>query len=298
MKSTLILFRTVTPLHIGVGQAAGVVDLPIMREKATNWPIIPGSSLKGVLRDRARSRIAESMEGESWKDKLEKADRDPQVASVYGTSAGEGSAGFLGVTDLRCLFFPVRSFSGTFAYVCSPLSLQRLMELYEVATGKKLVEGWKDDGLGDTCRLTNDSKLAISGKVVLEDVDLSIDGSDRGPLTEVAKKLAEFISPSHPHRVIERVVQVPDTIFTFLTESATEVVTHVTLEMDTKTAKKGMLRQDESVPAEAVFAGLAVSLTPSDAVDNEIKDLDGLIQLGGKASTGLGLGLLKQVRGS
>lgn len=298
MKSTLLLYRTLTPLHIGVGQAAGVVDLPIMREKATNWPIIPGSSLKGVLRDKARAKAAEKISEGDWAHKLAQADSGEDLKKVYGTinQQGGGFAGSLSVTDLRCLFFPVRSFSGTFAYVCSPLSIQRLMELYKLATGTDLVPGWTDDGLGDVCRLTTSSKLESNGIVILEDLDLNVDGGSRDRLDAVADKVASLISPDHPHRVVERIVQVPDTAFTFLTESATEIVTHVSLEMESKTAKDGFLRQDESVPAEAVFAGLAVNLTGSSDVEKEISGLDNaLLQLGGKASTGLGLGLLRTV---
>ncbi len=299
MKSTLLLYRTLTPLHIGVGQAAGVVDLPIMREKATNWPIIPGSSLKGVLRDKARARAAEKITEGDWGQKLVQADSGEELKKVYGTinQQGGGFAGSLSVTDLRCLFFPVRSFAGTFAYVCSPLSIQRLMELYKLATGTDLVPGWADQGLGvNECRLTKDSKLESNGSLILEDIDLKIEGGSRASLDVIAHKVAPLISPDHSHRVAERIVQVPDTIFTFLTESATEIVTHVSLEMESKTAKEGFLRQDESVPAEAVFAGLAVNLTGSADVAKEIADLDNaLLQLGGKASTGLGLGLLRTV---
>jgi len=39
------------PIHVGSGrQGLGRVDLPIVREAATNLPIIPGSSICGVTR--------------------------------------------------------------------------------------------------------------------------------------------------------------------------------------------------------------------------------------------------------
>jgi CRISPR-associated protein Cmr4 len=54
LSQHLVTLYTRTPLHIGCGTSVDVVDLPIMRERITGFPVIPGSSLKGVLRDQAR----------------------------------------------------------------------------------------------------------------------------------------------------------------------------------------------------------------------------------------------------
>ena len=43
--------QAITPLHVGSGKGVGFIDLPIMREKVTNWPLVPGSAVKGVMRD-------------------------------------------------------------------------------------------------------------------------------------------------------------------------------------------------------------------------------------------------------
>ena len=37
--------HALTPLHVGAGRGVGFIDLPIMREKVTNWPLVPGLSL-------------------------------------------------------------------------------------------------------------------------------------------------------------------------------------------------------------------------------------------------------------
>ncbi|MDR3020660.1 MAG: RAMP superfamily CRISPR-associated protein, partial [Treponema sp.] len=44
--------HAVSPIHVGAGQGAGYIDLPIVREKVTNWPYIPGSAVKGVIADK------------------------------------------------------------------------------------------------------------------------------------------------------------------------------------------------------------------------------------------------------
>lgn len=96
------LIRALSPLHAGTGQAAGIVDLPIARYKATGIPFVPGSSIKGVRRDARRARAEED---------------SPELLAVFGpdtANAGE-HAGALVVGDARLLALPVRSFRGTFA---------------------------------------------------------------------------------------------------------------------------------------------------------------------------------------
>jgi CRISPR-associated protein Cmr4 len=51
MKPNLFYLHALSALHCGTGQAAGVIDLPIARDRASNLPLVPGSSLRGVLRD-------------------------------------------------------------------------------------------------------------------------------------------------------------------------------------------------------------------------------------------------------
>ncbi len=50
MTTRLTFIHALSALHAGTGQGAGVIDLPIAREKATGLPFLPGSSLKGPLR--------------------------------------------------------------------------------------------------------------------------------------------------------------------------------------------------------------------------------------------------------
>ena len=62
-ESAVLFIHALTGLHPGSGTALGVVDLPVQRERHTQWPVIPGSSLKGILRstchasDEDRERV-------------------------------------------------------------------------------------------------------------------------------------------------------------------------------------------------------------------------------------------------
>src|SRR6266540_173056 len=105
--------HALTPLHVGAGFGLGFIDLPIMREKITNWPIVPGSAVKGVLSSHFG------------------ADRDrettPALKAAFGTGGEENAnAGSLVFADARLVCMPVRSLYGTFAWVTSPLALERL----------------------------------------------------------------------------------------------------------------------------------------------------------------------------
>src|SRR5436309_2259424 len=55
MSNTKIYWlHTLSPTHVGTGRGVGYIDLPIHRDKVTNWPVIPGSAFKGVWRDWAQ----------------------------------------------------------------------------------------------------------------------------------------------------------------------------------------------------------------------------------------------------
>ena len=51
MAVKLMWVHALSALHAGTGQGVGTIDLPIARERATNLPVVPGSSIKGCLRD-------------------------------------------------------------------------------------------------------------------------------------------------------------------------------------------------------------------------------------------------------
>src|SRR4051794_16286752 len=121
--AALLGLHAQTSLHPGAGTALGVVDLPIQRERHTQWPTIPGSALKGVLRDACREKNKVNHDGDR-----KRADSDEFLVAAFGPptdSAGE-SAGALSITDARLLAFPVRSLKGVFAWVTCSAVLERL----------------------------------------------------------------------------------------------------------------------------------------------------------------------------
>ena len=95
--------HAVSPIHVGSGRGVGHIDLPIVREKVTNWPFIPGSAVKGV--------VAASFEAT---DEARKNKADLRAAfgmSDSENSGAESNAGSLVFSDARILCLPIKSFS-------------------------------------------------------------------------------------------------------------------------------------------------------------------------------------------
>ena len=61
MTTKLLYLFTRTPLHVGAGSSVGAIDQPVVRERHTGFPIIPGSSIKGVLADANAASAGRAM---------------------------------------------------------------------------------------------------------------------------------------------------------------------------------------------------------------------------------------------
>ncbi len=113
-----LLFSAITPVHVGSGQDVGLVDLPVIRERTTGHPFLPGSGIRGALRDRCEEKdvtITRRLFGD---------DRD-----------GEISAGCLSFLDAHLLLFPVRSVPGPFVWITCPFLIERYRRLLHELTG-------------------------------------------------------------------------------------------------------------------------------------------------------------------
>jgi len=104
MMTTMLGLIAETPIHCGAGRSAGIIDLPVAREAATDYPFVAGSGLKGALRDRAQA--------------LGRID----VSDLFGRS---DQAGRLLLSDARLLLLPVRCMTGTYRWITCPLVLER-----------------------------------------------------------------------------------------------------------------------------------------------------------------------------
>jgi CRISPR type III-B/RAMP module RAMP protein Cmr4 len=285
MTALPTFIHALSPLHAGVGQGSGVIDLPIAREKATGIPYLPGSSLKGALSTRSKSV------------------NNPDITSkLFGREedgGSDGSAGQVQFSDQRLLLLPVRSLAGTFAWVTSPYILSRLLrDSSNLQSVKQTITVPEPEVEG--CFITDTSALTFDttkDKIYIEDLDLPAKANPDAVLW--AHWLEERIFPKQDNwkkTFTARFCIVHDDIFSFLLTTATEITARIRLQEDSKTVVQGGLWYEEALPTESILYGVMLasphrnSSFNVDRIRNEIRKLTTEpIQLGGKATVGHGL---------
>lgn len=287
MNTRLMMIHALSPVHCGTGQAVGGIDLPIAREKATQLPLIPGSSIKGVL--RAQSAEANAMH-----------------RAVFGPDTVDAAdhAGCVQFSDALLAFLPVRSLRGTFAWATAPFMLRRLFRDAREA-GLDLGTIPKDPR-EDRVHTTGE-RLQERGKVVFEDLDFSAN-TDRD-LKQLATKLARtlFCDTYDQELFTERVCLVNDDAMGLLLQSCTEIRSRIRIDPDKGTVARGALWTEEALPVESILfsmvAATPVALKngdhpePKQLLDHVQSLLSGSLQLGGHATVGRGLCRIKMVGG-
>ena len=237
---TLLFIHALTGLHPGSGTALGVVDLPVQRERHTDWPLIPGSSLKGVMRAECTGSNRE----------------DADVLAVFGPELGAASdhAGAVAFSDARILAFPVRSLTGVFAWVTCHDVLNRLKrDLGLVGGGFPEVQPVERD----RAACVEDSPLiAHDGRLMLEEFEFSHDGGAGEIANWIAERTVEDAGTQDRLRKHLTILHNDD--FTHFARNATEVIARVGLDYERKTVREGALFYEEYLPAETIFYSLVM----------------------------------------
>ncbi|HEX5327820.1 MAG TPA: type III-B CRISPR module RAMP protein Cmr4 [Acetobacteraceae bacterium] len=267
------ILHALSPLHAGVGQAAELIDLPIARLKGTGIPYVPGSSIKGVLRDDCKTAGTD-------KDVLE---------AVFGPDFNNAGAhaGALICTDARLLALPVRSFVGTFAFVTSPLLLGLAARDINQPLAAPTVTNGK-------C-MAAAALAGANNTVYLEDLDLQ----RTDPNAEFNSWLAKIATIFGTGQAVfkPRLAVVDDETMTFLWETATQLDQRVRIDSDTRTVANGALWLEESLPPETLLIGQLLAepsrkpgtnLIPVQVLDQVLKAERPGLQFGGKSTVGRG----------
>lgn len=257
MKQKLMTIFSRTPICVGAGSSVGAIDLPVMRERHTRIPIIPGSSIKGVLRDL-------------WnKDKQEQ-----------NTIFGEGKqAGKVMIGEARVLAFPVRSARGMFAWVTSPLALERF---------KRDCNGSFDVPNLDTMQCLAPAKLCFEGKrnTVFEEYCFNQIGSvPENILTAFAGLSDDPVWET----LKDRLAVISDEMFNYFVENACEIPARIAIDDDTGVVKNGVLFYQEQVPSETMFYNVLSSNDEEsfNKLTGKLSEIK-VLQFGGDETIGLG----------
>lgn len=247
-QAMMIFLYTESPLHVGSGRDMGVVDLPIQRDKVTQYPIVQASSLKGKL----RAELAEKQTVETIEILFGKAGSDK-----------ENWAGAVSPGDARILLFPVRSLNGVFAWVTSLDVLTRFRR--DVALVGQTVD-WelpKDEVGKDTCWVANGTAVQSANRVTLE--EFTYDAQTKDFVKTLADWLAKNALPQADEyrfwreNLVRHLVILPEDDFRDFALYSTEVNTRIKLVPETKTVQSGALWTEENLPSDSLlYAPLAL----------------------------------------
>jgi CRISPR-associated protein Cmr4 len=227
------ILHALSPLHAGTGQAAELIDLPIARLRGSGIPYVPGSSIKGVLRDARNG--------------------SPDAKAVFGpdTEHADEHAGALVCTDARLLALPVRSFRGTFAFVTSPLLLA--LAARDLESAPPIPQPPRNHCMAGQL-------LAADNIIYLEDLDLTAASADNAFAAWQNRLAVVFGTGAEEQQVFRsRFAIVDDETMTFLWETATQLDQRVRISPDTRTVAKGALWLEESLPPETLLIGLLLA---------------------------------------
>lgn len=268
-----------TAIHAGASTANHVIDLPIMREHSTGWPVVFGSAVKGAM--RAKATLA----------KLDK----PALFALFGpdTDNAGDHAGSLLMGDARILLLPVRSLTTQFRYVTSPDLLKRWQRDMQRA-GVSLADFSIPQPAANTAWVASGCKTS---DLFLEEYVYSTDGT---VIQDELINALVTISGRSREELEHKLTIVNDDQFSLLCRAAIPVNARVAINSDTKTVKPGALWYEESLPAETVLytlVGAQDSRHPEfkksapkllDTFTTELIDSRPYLQLGGNETTGMG----------
>jgi CRISPR-associated protein Cmr4 len=285
MTMRLVMLRAMSPIHAGTGMGEDVIDLPIAREASTGIPIIPGSSVKGVLRGLSRKEY------------------------YYGTVSRAGSMQW---SDMYLVALPVRSIRGTFAYVTSPYLLQRFIDDYNICIPQQTpliaytvppvdANGEYTAVIHQGDNVESSSLLAISENNVpqsvgLADLVMRYTQQDLSRIADAFNMLGLF--PSTANQVVRRICLVHDTVMFYLMRTATEVRHRNALD-ENKTVKDGQLWLEEMLPRESIMAGIMRDIPRGNItqanLDEEVLAINQrkIVTFGGDTTTGHGASLFQ-----
>lgn len=268
---------SLAPIHSG-GQGDLGNTLDIAREVHTNFPYIPGSSLRGSLRDEINninSRLADTLFGKEL-------DSEGQMG-VHQVWFG----------DTRLLWVPMRtmSFNGS-KDIFTWVSCHSLIRDYAILTGADFVS-FPNHPVGSQPGeyTVADAKIQVSKITPEQEKTLAFTG-------DFPPALAKTVKPvwSENHLIL------PDTDFQILLEHA--LWTQIRNKIEENTGSAGVFWTDICIPRDTILyycwgynlltnnlsQGDKIIQTPATTREHQqlIDILTGLIQVGGQANVGRG----------
>ena len=293
-KTAAVFLYAVSPVHMGAGQAIGVIDNPIQRERHTGHPCFAGSGIKGAVRHSFRSLGGD----------------ETRIARLFGPESGSADlhAGAVSFGDAQLVALPVRSLKGGFVYATCPQAIARAQRLL---AHLGLARNWPalaEVKQGD-CLTTHAVQLggANGDRLHLEAFEYTATDKACAALQTIAQDLGQTALPTGDGYAFFRdkfakdLVVLSDSDFDYFSQNAMLIEPHVRIDDTTGTASDGGLFYTENLPPESLLiAPLMASQTRSGKAEEKIEAIQvmahmkavlhsKLLQVGGDATTGRGL---------
>ena len=257
MQTAILGLLAETSIHPGSGRGMGVVDLPVAREAATDYPVLVGSSLKGALRDKT--------------EKSNSADAE----RLFGKPDG---AGDLIVSDGRLLLLPVRSLTGSYRWATCPHLVERYRRDLE-RSGQ--TPGLEAPTVGEGRALTNGT-----GSIFLEERQFEI---EEGPGDDLIASISPLLLHQETReRLADQMAVLSDNDFVWFVRYGLPVQARNVLDDDTKQSQN--LWYEETLPPDTVMYALVGGRNDNalDAFDTIFPSDDPYLQVGGNETVGQG----------
>ncbi|OIP35253.1 MAG: type III-B CRISPR module RAMP protein Cmr4 [Deltaproteobacteria bacterium CG12_big_fil_rev_8_21_14_0_65_43_10] len=289
---SICTFYAISPIHAGSGAATSTVDLPIQRERHTNWPHIQASGVKGAMRDHYRKFVkgedkylTNLIFGIDENNDGDVINKDGEIIKDKDNEKLKSLAGAISISDAKLLAFPMRSNIAPFIWVTCSSILKRLKNDLEFA-------GFNP--LENVPPLNNEEAVVINGNgqlsgdirdIILEDAVVTIKSANSVP------KLPSGFPKT------ERLLLISDEMFDYCVSSCTEIQTQIKIDSSTGTAQDGALRYQELLPSDTLMYSIVYysksaelnelqATTIQGHIEDVIKDF---IQIGGDETLGRGI---------
>jgi len=287
-KALIVYLYAEMPLHPGSGSSINSpVDLPIQRERHTDFPIIQGSSMKGVLRSHAK----------------EIGFKDEEVRKIFGAEGDEGGAGYVSVTDARMLAFPVRTLAGVFGWITCPLVLDRYKRDMKLANS---AVDWNIPSIEEQDIMIKDnSDIRIGQNVYIEEIRLS--SKSVNGFEQLWDCISEAVPTNEEYNFVQNKIRadlgiVNDEVFRDIASLTTEVTARIAIDQSTGVVKRGALWYEEALPTDSLMYSLILlpkcfrNGSDSSAIAQRFLAFDGkVINVGGDETIGRGFVRVKVV---
>ncbi|MBN1271074.1 MAG: type III-B CRISPR module RAMP protein Cmr4 [Candidatus Aminicenantes bacterium] len=271
-----IIYRNITPLHIGCGQDIGLVDNPIIRERTTQFPFIPGSGIRGALRVLFD-------EDKVFQEEVRKA----LQKELFGPDPNEEKdeenehSGCVSIHDAKILFFPVRTDKDIFHWITSPYVIKRFnrdMDFFKCAdlgfSGAEDLKKLNDSSLKKEEKNNVDEKenheenydqkeesfIAVPThsheELFLEEFPFKRISDDKLNTSELRNNFMKWLNgKKFGIDDLKKVLIISDQAFDYFARNATMVMQHNRL-TSAKTVESGALFSVEALPPETIFYGI------------------------------------------